>query len=796
MDESNKQALFSRGLSFLRLGKCAEVLLDAERLSILYPLDSDSRWLKGKALFSLDKKQEALLSWEEGARLSYGNVLFLEEMGEAKSVVDCVNKRFENSTVSGKIVHGTGDEIIDKKIAAGYYLVNTQKPKEAIEYFSELLKEHPKLVAAFLARGTAMVFTKDLDGAMKDFSQAIAIDNHCAEAWKRRGLVRTLKGQNTEAISDFSFSIKNNSKDPEAIHQRGLLYFKMENYIKSSQDFEAGSELDSDPKLQKSCRVNAGVSLTMIGKAKEALSHLTKVIATDSTNKEAWLHLGNAYRDLGNSGEAESAYEMAVNLDNGYLLPYHSRGFMRMGTGHHQQAIEDFTSAVNIDKEKIEPHMFLGLALQDVGRYSEAEKEYEFILEREPANYVFYMREIMRYHKLKLDEDVYSFCQDVDIDALAKEQQCKRIDHTKLVDYKPHKFVEKNIEDNQCEESLVKNAKRFGERMQYSCPGFLSNKRMQVAFGMAIMEIAQDLQNVFKKNLYTINRVSSDKKRPKKRLYSWRDFLDVAVRWRQMSELNDPVWYIDQLPAKNFAEGYGSHTPMIMRQTTIIRYSPFAPRAFEIVKKLIPEKMNTLTKEKQQLAVNAKEWTELLTILGDFFLHTNCYSQVTPGEKMDGTRITIKSMPPYGKEFSVQTPCVPDRWVRFDKEIDYAWNRFVESAKKYLKNRDNLDEVSNRILTLTFYIYNLMPLSRGTAASVYASMLGMFLSIGIEITSSSPPGMQIDWEAILGERPEEFIQALQGWIYPSRKDFPVEDLENIHEKCATLRKMIMTLNCS
>jgi hypothetical protein len=27
----------------------------------------------------------------------------------------------------------------------------------------------------------------------------------------------------------------------------------------------------------------------------------------------------------------------------------------------------------------------------------------------------------------------------------------------------------------------------------------------------------------------------------------WRDVFDIAVRWRQLSEPNDPVWWIDQL---------------------------------------------------------------------------------------------------------------------------------------------------------------------------------------------------------------------------------------------------------
>ena len=36
---------------------------------------------------------------------------------------------------------------------------------------------------------------------------------------------------------------------------------------------------------------------------------------------------------------------------------------------------------------------------------------------------------------------------------------------------------------------------------------------------------------------------------------SYRDILDIAVQWRQVSEPNDPVWWIDLLTEASFQEG-------------------------------------------------------------------------------------------------------------------------------------------------------------------------------------------------------------------------------------------------
>lgn len=45
----------------------------------------------------------------------------------------------------------------------------------------------------------------------------------------------------------------------------------------------------------------------------------------------------------------------------------------------------------------------------------------------------------------------------------------------------------------------------------------------------------------------------------------WRDVVDVAVRWRQVSEPGDAVWWLDLLPTQAFVRGFGLQTPMVSR---------------------------------------------------------------------------------------------------------------------------------------------------------------------------------------------------------------------------------------
>lgn len=59
---------------------------------------------------------------------------------------------------------------------------------------------------------------------------------------------------------------------------------------------------------------------------------------------------------------------------------------------------------------------------------------------------------------------------------------------------------------------------------------------------------------------------------------------------------------------------------------------------------------------------------------------------------------------------SIRTPGTPPRWQDFDRELTYVWGLLEEAVATQPRN---LDRISDLILTLCFYWYNFMPLSRG-----------------------------------------------------------------------------------
>jgi len=99
----------------------------------------------------------------------------------------------------------------------------------------------------------------------------------------------------------------------------------------------------------------------------------------------------------------------------------------------------------------------------------------------------------------------------------------------------------------------------------------------------------------------------------KNHVFGWRDIYDIVIKWRQISEPNDPVWWVDLLTKEQFTEGFGSHTPMITGQCNVVRYSPFVSLSFPIMKEEII-KQKTLSPTMKERVLAAKMFMNFIKL--------------------------------------------------------------------------------------------------------------------------------------------------------------------------------------
>mmetsp|Transcript_35684 Transcript_35684/g.100465 ORF Transcript_35684/g.100465 Transcript_35684/m.100465 type:complete len:966 (+) Transcript_35684:205-3102(+) len=675
------------------------------------------------------------------------------------------------------IIRSTDFLDIPSKVGLGIYMVNSGFLAEAVEYFTSILKSHGPLSEVYVGRGTAFVLSSRFQEALKDFTSAIKLDKGSAEAWKRRGQTYSALGNVAKALQDMKESIRLEGEGGggESYHQRALLYHTMQDYESALRDFETAVRLD--PNLPLSwhfvglCRNSLGDCETAIPCYKRAVELMPKL-------KEGWSSLGRAYKDLGQVEEAEKNFRISLGIDANYGHGYHQRAIMFHGTGRLVEAVGDLQRAIQCEPKNIEYRHLMGVTWHSLGKYKNALKEYETILDADPTHICWYQRELLLYQNFSRRMPLAAYNLDHELPPYFKEGWCKHyLPETLLRKFKYEMQSRTDVADipshapPESIRGLLQYALRLGSRMQYTSQGFLRNRKQYLYCGMAAIEIAQSFRKYFEKEELTLDgRSSSGDRNPHRP--DWRDLYDISVKWRQLSEPNDPVWWVDLLTQEQFEEGFGSQTAMLSGQTKVVRYSPCLDRAFQVMKNEMVVKWGLSRKEEID---GLRTPAEALAKFGNQALEisTRCHSIASPDRYFEGTRLTVQKKLPYGVDFSIRTPGTPQRWREYAQEMEYSFEN-LRSVFRELREGGERDvtKILNAVLDITFYWYNFMPLSRGTAACGFTTMIGLCHLFGFEFTATVPERVQLDWEAILTPTSEAFKKANMPWILTGLK--PVE----------------------
>ncbi|KAJ6841917.1 suppressor of RPS4-RLD 1 [Iris pallida] len=724
---------------------------------------------------------------------------------------------------------------LDLQLSRGIAQVNEGKYDNAISIFDQILRENPTYPEALIGRGTAHAFQRELENAIADFTKAIESNRSSGEAWKRRGQARAALGESVEAIQDLTKALEFEPNSSDILHERGIVNFKFKDYAAAVDDLSACVLRD---KKNKSAYTYLGLALAAIGEYKRAEEAHLKSIQLDQNFLEGWGHLAQFYLDLASSEKALNCLQQQLQVDGRFAKAYHLRGLLHHGMGLHRTAIKDFSLGLSIESSNIDCLYLRGSCYHAVGEYGDAVKDYDAVLDLELDSVdkfvlqcsAFYQKEIALYSASKFNSEFCWFDIDRDVDPLFKEYWCKKL-HPKYVcervfrqpplrdSLKKGRLRKQEFAVTKQKTVLLQVADSIGQKIQYSCPGFLPNIRQYRMAGLAAIEIAQKVIKAWrsmrstnrngkkarkKENLSMLSQNRggsccttsssecstsysfSDHKYTSGRFLCWQDIYNIAVKWRQISEPCDSVVWINKL-SEEFNSGFGSHTPMLLGQAKVVRYFPYYQRTIDLAKSIMKETKyannsedniielcdaDKLAKIKQATSCN-----DLYSIIGEnFWVATNCDSTAFEGvaafarKRLEGTRITVQKMDKRGFDFAIRTPCTPSRWNDYEAEMAVAWEALCNAycGEAYgSSDLSMLENVKDSILRMTYYWYNFMPLSRGSSAVGYTVLLGLFLAANMEVTRNIPSGIQVDWEAILSSSPDTFSAAMKSWLYPS-----------------------------
>ncbi|KAK1805664.1 hypothetical protein P4O66_019943 [Electrophorus voltai] len=762
------------------------------------------------------------------------------------------------------------DHSTDEELAIGYVLIGNGLYDEAIKHFSLLLQGDPELVSAIYGRGIAygkksLQDVKNADLALYELSRVITLKPNRPEVYEQRAEILSPLGRISEALSDLTKAIQ---LQPSArlYRHRGTLLFISEDYLAAMEDFQQSLELKRN---QPIAMLYKGLTYFHRGLLKEAIETFKEALKLKSDFVDAHKSLAQAYsRELGDFDRAMESFQRALLLNQNHLQSLQLRGMMLYHHGNLQDAIGNFKASAVCRCLQLKPYnevcqYMKGLSHVAMGQFYEGIKAQTKVMLNDPllgqkasSEYlkVKYLREYSRYLHSHLDVPVAEYNVDQDLPGHFKNHWAKNLPFL-IEDYEEQPGLQPHIKDVLPQDfesyspevqKLICLADHLGTLMQYNtsgflsnlrvhrgqshnASGFLSNLRIHQAMGLAAIEVMQAVQKTWSNSRVRVNG--------KTRQLQWRDMFDIAVKWRRIADPDQPVLWLDQMPARSLSRGFNNHINLIRWRTTRryytcdplrhgsvskasdlsahvggqivnVRYMEYFASVLSFVKDRIlvyhgAYNPRGVPEVKQALEyVNKVE--DLLPIMKQFnsktrdgfTVNSKVPSVKDPGKEYDGFTITITGDRVGNMLFSVETQTTEERTQQYQSEMEALYKDLTVKGKALMLSSElgDADAVCNLILSLIYYFCNLMPLSRGSSIVAYSVVMGAIMASGKEVAGQIPSGKLVDFEAMTTPSPDRFSKAAKSWM--NLKSLPswYQNLPSVAETFQFSRTMIEVLN--
>uniref|UniRef100_A0A3Q3XCA5 Uncharacterized protein n=1 Tax=Mola mola TaxID=94237 RepID=A0A3Q3XCA5_MOLML len=780
-------------------------------LSLLYLCRAilSSEYFSTLTLFNNELHKQgcsSLSEWEEYAADCESSILQLEdpdcEEGSNPSCESIFSLNAEKILNQAKVFieqkkvpfpvdnHNTNEEL-----AIGYVLIGNGLYDEAIKHFSLLLQGDPELVSAMYGRGIAygkksLQDIKNADLALYELNRVISLDPDWPEVYEQRAEILSPLGRISEALADLTKAIQ---LQPSArlYRHRGTLLFISEDYVAAMEDFQQSLELK---KNQPIAMLYKGLTFFHRGMLKEAIE----------TFKEA-LKLKSDFIDSMELGDFESAiesFQKALMLDQNHIQSLQLRGMMLYHHGSLQEAIGNFKRCLQLEPYNEVCQYMKGLSHVAMGQFYEGIKAQTKVMLNDPllgqkasSEYlkVKYLREYSRYLHSHLDIPVAEYNVDLDLPGNFKNHWAKNLpflieDYEEQPGLQPHikDVLPQNFESYTSEvQRLICTADHLGALMQYDTPGFLPNRRIHRAMGLATLEVMQAMHRTWSNSKVRVNG--------KTRQMQWRDMFDIAVKWRRIADPDQPVLWLDQMPARSLSRGFNNHINLIRGQIINIRYLAYFDNILNFIKDRILVYHGAYNPrgllEVRQALENVNKVEDLLPIMKQFNSKTR--DGFTAMIKCPFLCIRVGNM-----LFSVETQTTEERTQQYQSEVESIYKDLTAKGKALMLSTElgDADAVCNLILSLVYYFCNLMPLSRGSSVVAYSVVMGALMASGKEVIGRIPKGKLVDFEAMTTPSPDSFSKTAKSWM--NLKSLPswYQSLPSVAENFPSTRTMVEVLN--
>uniref|UniRef100_A0A672N2D2 Uncharacterized protein n=1 Tax=Sinocyclocheilus grahami TaxID=75366 RepID=A0A672N2D2_SINGR len=397
-----------------------------------------------------------------------------------------------------------------------------------------------------------------------------AVENQNTNEELAIGYVLIGNGLFDEAIKHFSLLLQGDPELVSAIYGRGIAYGK-----KSLQDiknadlalYELSRVIALEPSRPEVYEQRAEI-LSPLGRISEALSDLTKAIQLQPSAR-LYRHRGTLLFISEVHRHSHLICQVNFDFDLNRLLHLFDQNTAKKTS---------FQKALLLDQNHIQSLQLRGMMLYHHGSLQEAIGSFKRCLQLEPYNEVCqYMKGLSHvamgqfYEGIKAQTKVMLNDPLLGQKASSEYLKVRYLRGEKLEPYNNfHVVVNKHY--IMCIQVIIFLNCIFNVVLCFYCV-------FCVAMGLATLEVMQAMQRTWSNSKVRVNG--------KTRQLQWRDMFDIAVKWRRIADPDQPVLWLDQMPARSLSRGFNNHINLIRGQIINIRYLEYFRSILGFVKERI-----------------------------------------------------------------------------------------------------------------------------------------------------------------------------------------------------------------
>ena len=238
-----------------------------------------------------------------------GSGLYLYEQNEIDKSIDIYEEALELDAENADAKLGLSDAYARK----GGDLLEAEKPREAVYYFDQAIKNNDKNSVAYSGLGEIHDALDDNDKAIANYEKALSLDAALTELNAPLGVLYYQKNDLKRADELLSKSLSTNQGDFSTQYFLGLIRYKQNRYEDARAALTQAKSLDE---TMPEVRLSLGEVLDKLDREAEAIAEYKEAARLKPTYVDAWFYLGSAYYEQKKYEESIAAYKEAIKLKN------------------------------------------------------------------------------------------------------------------------------------------------------------------------------------------------------------------------------------------------------------------------------------------------------------------------------------------------------------------------------------------------------------------------------------------------------------------------------------------------